>query len=121
MDRDNARVADLYPAFHPAVLSALQVVADAARKEGTPLSICGELAGDPGAAVLLLAMGYDVLSMNATNLNKVKKAVRSLRFDEAEAVLKEVMTMDSSAEIHAYLEQFLVDKGMHGFVHARLD
>jgi phosphotransferase system enzyme I (PtsP) len=121
VDRNNARVADLYHAFHPAVLSALQVVADAARKEGTPVSICGELAGDPGAAVLLLAMGYDVLSMNATNLNKVKKAVRSLRFDEAEAVLKEVMTMDSSAEIHAYLEQFLVDKGMHGFVHARLD
>jgi phosphotransferase system enzyme I (PtsP) len=121
VDRNNARVADLYHAFHPAVLAALQFVADAARGEGKPVSICGELAGDPGAAVLLLAMGYDVLSMNATNLTKVKKALRNLRTDEARELLGEVMALDSSAEVHGRLEDFLVSKGMHGFVHARLD
>ena len=121
VDRNNARVADLYHAFHPAVLQALIQVADAAREEGKQISICGELAGDPGAAVLLLAMGYDVLSMNATNLTKVKKALRNIRFEEATQVLSEVMELETSDEVQRHLEQFLIDKGMGAFIHARLD
>jgi phosphotransferase system enzyme I (PtsP) len=121
VDRNNARVADLYHSFHPAVLQALVQVAEAGHAAGKPVSICGELAGDPGAAVLLLAMGYDVLSMNATNLTKVKKAIRSMRSDEAAAVLKEVMQLESSDEVLARLERFMVDKGMSSFIHARLD
>jgi phosphotransferase system enzyme I (PtsP) len=121
VDRNNARVADLYHAFHPAVLNALQQVADAARSEGKPVSICGELAGDPGAAVLLLAMGYDVLSMNATNLSKVKKAIRHVHSEEAKTLLAEVMMLENSIEIEARLQRFLVDKGMANFIHARLD
>ena len=78
VDRNNARVADLYHSLHPAVLQALADVAEAGRKEGKPVSICGELASDPEGAVLLLAMGYDVLSMNATSLPKVKKALRNV-------------------------------------------
>jgi phosphotransferase system enzyme I (PtsP) len=121
VDRNNARVADLYHAYHPAVLQALAAVAEAARAEGKQISICGELAGDPGAAVLLLAMGYDVLSMNATNLTKVKKALRNIRFDEATQVLSEVIELENSDEVQQRLEQFLVDKGMAAFIHARLD
>jgi phosphotransferase system enzyme I (PtsP) len=121
VDRNNARVADLYHAYHPSVLQALIQVAEAARAEGKQISICGELAGDPGAAVLLLAMGYDVLSMNATNLTKVKKALRNIRYDEATQVLSEVMKLENSDEVHHRLEQFLVDKGMGAFIHARMD
>jgi phosphotransferase system enzyme I (PtsP) len=121
VDRNNARVADLYHAYHPAVLQALAEVAEAARAEGKQISICGELAGDPGAAVLLLAMGYDVLSMNATNLTKVKKALRNIRFDEATQVLSEVIELENSDEVQQRLEQFLVDKGMAAFIHARMD
>ena len=121
VDRNNARVADLYHSFHPAVLGALQQVASACQEAGKPVSICGELAGDPGAAVLLLAMGYDVLSMNATNLTKVKKVLRSLTTTEATAILAEVMALDSSRRILERLEQFLVSKGLSGFIHARLD
>jgi phosphotransferase system enzyme I (PtsP) len=121
VDRNNARVADMYQAFHPAVLQALVQVAEAAREEGKQVSICGELAGDPGAAVLLLAMGYDVLSMNATNLTKVKKALRAIRYDEATQLLSEAMELENSDEIQARLEQFLIDKGLEAFIHARLD
>ncbi|MEP5765742.1 MAG: phosphoenolpyruvate--protein phosphotransferase [Halieaceae bacterium] len=120
VDRNNARVADLYHAFHPAVLQALKSVADDAHAEGKLVGICGELAGDPGAAVLLLAMGYDVLSMNATNLTRVKKAVRNFTSAEAEAVLADVMGLQSSDAVYQRLEGFLVDKGMSGFIHARL-
>ncbi|WP_338152356.1 putative PEP-binding protein, partial [Sulfurovum riftiae] len=72
VDRNNPRVADLYDYLHPAVLEALQRVVKEAHGEGKPVSICGEMAGDPAAAMLLLAMGFDSLSMNATNLPKVK-------------------------------------------------
>ncbi len=121
VDRNNARVADLYHAYHPAVLRALQDVANAARRAGKPVGICGELAGDPGAAILLLAMGYDVLSMNATNLNKVKKVLSNLSCAEADALLQQVMELEKSEEILHCLEQFLVGKGMGNFIHARLD
>src|SRR5690606_23294257 len=112
VDRNNARVADLYHAYHPAVLQALQIVADAGHAEGKPVSICGELAGDPAAAMLLLAMGYDILSMNATNLPRVKSAIRSISFASAQELLRNAMKMESSQKVRALLEQALDDAGI---------
>ncbi len=117
VDRNNARVADLYHSCHPAVLQALALVAEAARSEGKPVGICGELAGDPMGAVLLLAMGYDILSMNATSLPKVKNALRNLRLDEARELLQAVMAMDRAEEIHDHLVDFLAAHGMEKFIH----
>jgi phosphotransferase system enzyme I (PtsP) len=121
VDRNNARVADLYHALHPAVLQALMAVAQASRDEDVPIGICGELAGDPGGAVLLLAMGYDVLSMNATSLPKVKKALRNIHLSEASQLLEEVMTMEYGAEISRRLEQFLTEHGMEKFIHSPVE
>ncbi|MCB1687946.1 MAG: phosphoenolpyruvate--protein phosphotransferase [Halioglobus sp.] len=117
VDRNNARVAHLYHSLHPAVLQALAYVATASQAEGVPLSICGELAGDPGGAVLLLAMGYNVLSMNATSLLKVKKALLNLRRSEARTLLKQVMGLDCAFEVNERLEQFLAEHGMEKFIH----
>jgi phosphotransferase system, enzyme I, PtsP len=117
VDRNNARVADLYHSMHPAVLQALQVVAGAAREEGKKVGICGELAGDPEGAVLLLAMGYDILSMNATSLPKVKQALRNVNLAEARELLEEVLLMDEATAIHARLERFLAEHGMEKFIH----
>ena len=118
VDRNNARVADLYHAFHPAVLQALKAVADAAKAENKPISICGELAGDPLAAILLVAMGYDVLSMNATSLPKVKKAVRSIRLSEAVELLDEALAMEDAVQIRRRLEQSLSERGLEQFLHS---
>ncbi|NND68664.1 MAG: phosphoenolpyruvate--protein phosphotransferase [Halioglobus sp.] len=117
VDRNNSRVADLYHSFHPAVLHALNEVARAAREEGVPVGICGELAGDPAGAVLLLAMGYDVLSMNATSLLRVKRALLNVRVDESRKLLEYVMTMDHAADIQNQLDEFLTDHGMEKFIH----
>ncbi|MBA4681487.1 MAG: phosphoenolpyruvate--protein phosphotransferase, partial [Pseudomonas sp.] len=95
VDRNNPRVADLYDFLHPAVLQALQKVVNDAHLEGKPVSICGEMAGDPAAAVLLLAMGFDSLSMNATNLPKVKWLLRQITQSKARELLGQVMTMDN--------------------------
>lgn len=112
VDRNNARVADLYHAYHPAVLRALQTVANDARSEGKPVSICGELAGDPGAAILLLAMGYDILSMNATNLPRVKSAIRAVSTSQARQLLEQAMTLDQSSAIRDLMERALDDAGI---------
>jgi len=112
VDRNNPNVSELYSAFHPAVLAALQQVAQAAKAGGKPVSICGEMAGDPGAALLLLAMGYDALSMTATNLPKVKSIVRAATCDEADELLQRVLTMDDVTAVHSAIEEVLNKKGI---------
>ncbi len=110
VDRNNPQVADLYQAFHPAVLRALHQVVRDGHSQGVSVGICGELAGDPAAAVLLMAMGYDVLSMNATNLPKVKKVIRNITLEQAEELLDEVMSQEDSESVNRCLERGL-EKG----------
>lgn len=111
VDRNNTRVADIYQAFHPAVLQALKKVVDDGHAEGRKVSICGELAGDPGAAILLTAMGYDVLSMNATNLPRVKSVIRKISAVRASEILSAVMTMESATEVQQYVTQAVIETG----------
>jgi phosphotransferase system enzyme I (PtsP) len=112
VDRNNPRVADLYDYLHPAVLQALQNVVRDAHAEGKPVSICGEMAGDPAAAVLLMAMGFDSLSMNATNLPKVKWMLRQINLSKAKELLAELMTIDNPQVIHSSLQLALKNLGL---------
>ncbi|WP_432698733.1 phosphoenolpyruvate--protein phosphotransferase [Marinobacterium sp. YM272] len=112
VDRNNPRVADLYAPYHPAVLKVLQFVAQEARKEHKPVSICGEMAADPGGALLLMAMGYDVLSMNSNNLPKVKSAIRGTSLAKANSLLQRVLRMDDAEAIHQYLRTSLKSMGL---------
>ncbi|MDF2182657.1 phosphoenolpyruvate--protein phosphotransferase [Neptuniibacter sp. CAU 1671] len=112
VDRNNPRVSDLYNGYHPAVLQALRFVVREAHKEGVPVSICGELAGEPGGALLLMAMGYDSLSMNATNLPKVKAAIRKINLTDAQALLKEVMSMDDAEVIQQLIARRMAELGV---------
>ncbi|PWE41858.1 phosphoenolpyruvate-protein phosphotransferase PtsP [Pseudomonas prosekii] len=112
VDRNNPRVADLYDYLHPAVLQALQNVVRDAHAEGKPVSICGEMAGDPAAAVLLMAMGFDSLSMNATNLPKVKWMLRQINLSKAKDLLAELMTIDNPQVIHSSLQLALKNLGL---------
>jgi phosphotransferase system, enzyme I, PtsP len=107
VDRNNPQVADLYNSYHPAVLQALQYVVKAAHSQGTPVSICGEMAGDPGAAILLMAMGYDVLSMNSTNLPRVKSVIRAITLEAAESLLNSVMQVADADTVTQYVEAAL--------------
>jgi len=112
VDRNNPRVAGLYAAYHPAVLRALQYIARETRREGKPVSICGEMAADPGGALLLMAMGYEVLSMNANNLPRVKSAIRGVSLVRAQSLLNRVLRMGDAEEIHQYLRETLKGLGL---------
>ena len=112
VDRNNPRVANLYDFLHPAVLHALKLVVDGGHAEGKPVGICGEMAGDPAAAVLLLAMGFDSLSMNATNLPKVKWLLRQISKRMADELLEQLLKMDTPQLIHSTLQLALRNLGL---------
>ena len=119
VDRNNSRVAELYQDFHPAVLQALKQVVDAAHSERKPVGICGEMAGNPSAAILLTAMGYDVLSMNSTNLLMVKWVIRSFEMTRAKKMLNKVLKMDNAFLIKSYVEDEMRKAGLGQLIHSR--
>ena len=116
VDRNNPRVATLFQDFHPAVLRALKQVVDAAHAENKPVGICGEMAGNPASAILLMAMGYDVLSMNSPNVLLIKAVVRSFALARAKALLERVLTMDNTQLIKNMVETELREAGLGRFL-----
>jgi phosphotransferase system enzyme I (PtsP) len=118
VDRNNPHVADLYDALHPAVLRAIRQVIDGAHAHTRPVGICGEMAGQPAAAVLLLGMGIDSLSMHAANLPRVKWVIRTFSLEQAQALVAEALTFDSATEVRRYLNGALERAGLGGLVRA---
>ena len=104
-DRDNPWVSKLYDPQHPAVLSALDSVARAARRHERRAAVCGDLAGDPAMAVLLLGMGFHAVSVAPHFLADIKYAVRSITFAEAKAFAEEALSQPSSDGVRAVLSR----------------
>jgi phosphotransferase system, enzyme I, PtsP len=118
VDRNNGRVASLYDALHPAVLRALMQVVDGGHWHGKPVGVCGEMAGDPSGAVLLLGMGIDSLSMNVSSLLPVKWVIRSFTRAQARALLEEVLRLDEPGRIRQRVCTALEQAGLGGLVRA---
>lgn len=118
VDRNNPRVAQLYNAMHPAVLKAMQQVAVSARKARVPVSICGEMASDPMSIVLLIAMGYKILSMSPRAVLRAKWVVRQFSMQQAKILLKEVLAMDDPVEVRVHMEMALDNAGLGGLIRA---
>ena len=118
VDRNNSQVANLYDAFHPAVLKALQSLAQQAAKYLTPISLCGELASQPAGAILLLAMGFDKMSMNGHNVPRIKWVIRHITFEQAENILDKTLTLTTAKQVHSYLNEQLETLGLGGFIRA---
>lgn len=118
VDRNNHEVAHLYDGLSPAILRFLQQAVSWAHVEGKSIALCGELASDPLVAVLLLAMGFDQLSMASTLLPKVKWVVRSVTMKQAKAVLHDVLGMDDPVEVRSHLEHFFDEVGLGALLRA---
>ncbi|MEX0730529.1 MAG: phosphoenolpyruvate--protein phosphotransferase [Aquisalimonadaceae bacterium] len=118
VDRNNARVADLYDELHPAVLAAIEHAVQAAVDHGKPVSVCGAMAGDPAAAILLLGMGVDGLSMSVSSLLKVKWVIRSFSRERARELLDQAQALDDPHEIRRMLNHALEEVGLGGLIRA---
>lgn len=118
VDRNNARVASLYDSLHPAVIRAILQVVESAGAHDIPVSVCGEMAGDPVAALLLLAMGIDSLSMSVSSLPRVKWVVRNVTRERARQILSEVLLLEDAASIRKHLNETFEKAGMGGLVRA---
>ncbi len=93
VDRGNDRVAYLFDPYHPSIVRLIKQIVDAGKAHGVPVTVCGEMAGDPACAILLLGMGVDGLSMSTPSLFDVKQAVRNIRFSDAAALADDVMSL----------------------------
>ncbi len=112
LDRNNPRVAARYDHVHPAVLTEVKRIVDAARSCALPLSICGEMAADPVSVLLLLGMGVDRLSMSSARLPRVKLLIRNLEEGLAERFLQQALMLDSAAEIRALGKQVIAEHAL---------
>ncbi|MCP1675046.1 phosphotransferase system enzyme I (PtsP) [Natronocella acetinitrilica] len=118
VDRNNARVADLYDELHPAVVRVVDNVVREARTVNRPVTICGAMAGDPAAAILLLGMGVQGLSMSVSSLLRVKWVIRSFSLEQARELTNRALTMDHPADIRLMLNEALEEAGLGGLVRA---
>ncbi|OGT46664.1 MAG: phosphoenolpyruvate--protein phosphotransferase [Gammaproteobacteria bacterium RIFCSPHIGHO2_12_FULL_41_20] len=119
VDRNNARVANLYDSLHPAVLRALIQVVEGGHHEGKHVSICGEMAGDPAAIILLLAMGFDSLSMSPSSISRMKWIIRHFTYKKATKLLQEVLMMESAVIIRTHMESALERAGLGDLIRAK--
>ncbi|MBN2754785.1 MAG: phosphoenolpyruvate--protein phosphotransferase [Candidatus Goldbacteria bacterium] len=103
VDRGNEAVSHLYDGLNPAVLRSIKMTVDSAHRNGIKVSVCGEMAGQPYLAFLLIGLGVDELSGNAASLLSVKKMVRSIKFQSALETADAALKMEKASEIKNFL------------------
>ncbi len=118
VDRNNENVADLYSSLHPAVLKAMRQVVEGAMRSDTPVSVCGELAGDPLGVMALLGMGIDSLSMSVGSLLRAKKVIMSFSYEELTELLQLALTMSDASMIRDMYAGKLDQRGLGGLIRA---
>jgi len=118
VDRNNSRVASLYQTLHPAVLCAIRQVVLEAHRLGKPVSVCGEMAGDPAAALALLGLDVDSLSMSVSNIARVKWVIRSFARAEARDLLEQALQLEEPRAIREMYNNVLEQGGLGGLVRA---
>jgi phosphotransferase system enzyme I (PtsP) len=112
VDRNNAQVATPYDSLHPAVLDAIRHVIEGAHRQDKPVSVCGEMAGDPAGALALLGMEVDSLSLSPASLLRVKRVIRSFTQQRARALLDTALGLKEGFAIHRLLNGALEEAGV---------
>lgn len=110
VDRGNDVVSDLFQEFHPAVIRFLRRIIERGQQGEVKVGMCGQMAGDPLATILLLGLGLDSFSVVPTVLPEIKKIIRSIHYTEAKHVAERVLEMQSEDEIKAYLKRLMKNK-----------
>lgn len=118
VDRNNPRVSGLYQELHPSVLKTLRNIVRDVQKTNTEISVCGELASDPFGCVLLIGMGYNVLSMNASSLAKVRWVIERISLEKAIKLVNEVLAMEMPEEVKTHMQAAFIESGLERILRA---
>nr|WP_024965599.1 phosphoenolpyruvate--protein phosphotransferase [Pantoea sp. IMH] len=116
VDRNNTRVASLYDSLHPAVLRALQMIAQEAERAGVELCLCGEMAGDPMCVPLLIGLGFHHLSMNGRNVARVKYLLNRLDCEEAQKLAEQSLEARLAEDVRQRVAAFMEQRGLGGLI-----
>ena len=106
VDRDNPWVSKLFESYHPGVLVALEYIARISREAGKPCGVCGDMAGDPATAIMLMGFGFDSISAAAHFAPEIKYAVRSVTMNDARELAKVLADQAIVANVRKGLEEF---------------
>ena len=113
VDRGNELISHLYNPMSPSVLSLIKQVIDASHAEGKWTGMCGELAGDENATILLLGMGLDEFSMSAISVPRIKKLIRNVNYQDAKFLSEKALKQPTAAEIERLVADFLAEKALN--------
>lgn len=110
VDRGNDMISHLYQPMSPSVLTLIKQVIDASHAEGKWTGMCGELAGDERATLLLLGMGLDEFSMSAISIPRIKKIIRNTNFEDAKVLAEQALAQPTTDELMMLVNKFIEEK-----------
>ena len=116
VDRNNSKVASLYNSLNPGVLHSIYSIVQKCHQLRLKVSVCGEMAADPAAIILLIGMGVDTLSMSAFNLPKMKWVIRTITKKRANQLLDKALALDHESSIQELLMAELEQAGLGSLV-----
>jgi len=105
VDRANEKVAYLYEPAHPAVLRLIRAVIDAAHQAGIKVGMCGEMAGDPSLALILLGLGLDEFSIPPQVIPELKYIIRAVSYKDSQNFANEIMKLSTGTEVEEYAQK----------------
>lgn len=109
VDRVNDMISDLYEPYHPAVIRTIKGIVDTAHQKGVPVSVCGEMAGDPVFASLLIGLGVDELSVSPSSFAEIKYLIRHLSVESATTMANEAIMLTNPIKIYQILKAYYID------------
>jgi len=110
IDRGNEHVGYLYHPLHPAILRMVRYVVDAGHAAGVRVGLCGEMAGEPMFALILLGLGLDELSMNSTSIPVVKSVLRGARLGAARELAERALALPTAHEIETLVHEHMATR-----------
>ncbi|GIU44159.1 phosphoenolpyruvate--protein phosphotransferase [Shewanella algidipiscicola] len=116
VDRNNPRVSSLYDCYHPGILRALKRARQECDHYQLPVSVCGELAGEPIGVILLVAMGFNQLSMNQGSLAKINYLIRRVSYKDLSELLVQALSQSNGVEVRLLVTEFLTRRQLAEFV-----
>ncbi|MFM2476293.1 phosphoenolpyruvate-protein phosphotransferase PtsI [Celerinatantimonas sp. MCCC 1A17872] len=112
VDRGNELISQMYNPLTPSVLNLIKQVIEASHSAGKWTGMCGELAGDERATILLLGMGLDEFSMSAISIPRIKKLVRNINFEDAKQLAEQALASATADEVAGLMDEFIKQKAV---------